>query len=259
MNKELKLYGSFRFANVFEDAMNMVAAGIINLDGIDTDTFSFDDIPKAMQYALDKNGVIMDDEHQRFLDELQQYLLNENILVHYDADPKSNPESYDQLVEYIDYYSQTTSAPVCASLMQGYFKYLKKDSKGANLLWNTEILKLKKFVNLDEKTAYGERYKDDLGNEIILSTVDLKVQFKKAARLGDVLTKKLWVKNLGGASILCGFQFEDENGKTCLEGEVTLVNVAFTEGRDNIKAEVFSEEMKQKIKESNKKSASEFE
>jgi len=80
-----------------------------------------------------------------------------------------------------------------------------------------------------------------------IPTVDLKVQFKKAARLGDVLTKKLWVKNLGGASILCGFQFEDENGKTCLEGEVTLVNVVFTEDRNNIKAEAFSEEMKKKI------------
>jgi hypothetical protein len=136
---------------------------------------------------LDKNGVIMDDEHQRFLDELQQYLLNENILVNYDADPKSNPESYDQLVEYIDYYSQTTSAPVCASLMQGYFKYVKKDSKGANLLWNTEILKLKKFVNLDEKTAYGERYKDDLGNEIILSMVDLKVLKLGAMKVAQVM------------------------------------------------------------------------
>jgi hypothetical protein len=136
---------------------------------------------------LDKNGVIMDDEHQRFLDELQQYLLNENILVNYDADPKSNPESYDQLVEYIDYYSQTTSAPVCASLMQGYFKYVKKDSKGANLLWNTEILKLKKFVNLDKKTAYGERYKDDLGNEIILSMVDLKVLKLGAMKVAQVM------------------------------------------------------------------------
>lgn len=129
----------------------------------------------AAAKELDKNGVIMDDEHQRFLDELQQYLLNENILVHYDADPKLNPDSYDQLVEYIDYYSQTTAAPVCASLMQGYFKFLKKDTKGANLLWNTEILKLKKYIDLDEKTPYGARYKDDLGNEIILSTVDLKV------------------------------------------------------------------------------------
>ena len=41
--------------------------------------------------------------------------------------------------------------------------------------------------------------------------------------------------------------FEDENGKTCLEGEVTLVNVAFAEDRNNIKAEPFKEEMKQKI------------
>jgi hypothetical protein len=141
----------------------------------------------AAAKELDKNGVIMDDEHQRFLDELQQYLLNENILVNYDADPKTNPESYDQLVEYIEYYSQTTSAPVCASLMQGYFKYLKKDSKGANLLWNTEILKLKKFVNLDEKTAYGERFKDELGNEIILSTVDLKVLKLGAMKVAQVM------------------------------------------------------------------------
>ena len=80
-----------------------------------------------------------------------------------------------------------------------------------------------------------------------IPTVDLKVQFKKAARLGEVLSKKLWVKNLGGASILCGFRFEDEQGKTCLEGEVTLVNVAFTEDRNQIKAEVFNGDMKEKI------------
>lgn len=81
-----------------------------------------------------------------------------------------------------------------------------------------------------------------------IPTVDLKVQFKKAARLGEVLTKKLWVIKLGGASVNCGFRFEDENGKTCLEGEVTLVNVAIAEDRNNIKAEAFIEEIKQKIK-----------
>ena len=80
-----------------------------------------------------------------------------------------------------------------------------------------------------------------------IPTVDLKVQFKKAARLGETLTKKLWVKNLGGASILCGFRFEDEQGKTCLEGEVTLVNVAFSEEKNAMKAAPFSEEMKAKI------------
>lgn len=80
-----------------------------------------------------------------------------------------------------------------------------------------------------------------------IPTVDLKVQFKKAARLGEILTKKLWVKHLGGASILCGFSFEDEKGTTCLEGEVTLVNVAFNKDRNDIKAIPFNEEMKIKI------------
>ena len=80
-----------------------------------------------------------------------------------------------------------------------------------------------------------------------IPTVDLKVQFKKAARLGEILTKSLWVQKLGGASVNCGFKFEDKNGKTCLEGEVTLVNVAIADGRNDIKAEPFSEEMKAKI------------
>lgn len=80
-----------------------------------------------------------------------------------------------------------------------------------------------------------------------IPTVDLKVQFKKAARLGETLTKKLWVKELKSSSVICGFRFEDENGNTCLEGEVTLVNVKISEDRNSIKAEVFTEEMKEKI------------
>ena len=80
-----------------------------------------------------------------------------------------------------------------------------------------------------------------------IPTVDLKVQFKKAARLGEILTKNLWVIRLGGSSINCGFEFLDEHGKTCLEGEVTLVNVEFVGGRDQIKSAPFNEEMKSKI------------
>ncbi|MBL7867269.1 MAG: acyl-CoA thioesterase [Flavobacterium lindanitolerans] len=80
-----------------------------------------------------------------------------------------------------------------------------------------------------------------------IPTVDLKVQFRKAARLGEILTKYLWVKNLGSASMVCGFRFEDHQGKTCLEGEVTLVNVAISTNRENIKSEPFTEDMKQKI------------
>ncbi len=80
-----------------------------------------------------------------------------------------------------------------------------------------------------------------------IPTVDLKVQFKNPARLGQVLMKKLWVINLGFASVLCGYEFIDETGKPILSGEVTLVNVAFNENRSDIKAEPFSEEMKVKI------------
>lgn len=80
-----------------------------------------------------------------------------------------------------------------------------------------------------------------------IPTVDLKVQFKKAARLGEILTKKLWVKELKSSSVVCGFRFEDESGNTCVEGEVTLVNVKIAEDRNSIKAEVFTEEMKEKI------------
>jgi 4-hydroxybenzoyl-CoA thioesterase len=80
-----------------------------------------------------------------------------------------------------------------------------------------------------------------------IPTVDLKVQFKKAARIGEILTKSLWVKNLGGASVVCGFKFEDGTGDTCLEGEVTLVNVAFVDGKSGIKAASFSLEARTKI------------
>ena len=80
-----------------------------------------------------------------------------------------------------------------------------------------------------------------------IPTVDLKIQFKNAARLGEILTKKFWVKELKSSSILCGFQFVNEAENTVLEGEVTLVNVAFNPDRNGIKAEPFTEEMKSKI------------
>ena len=81
-----------------------------------------------------------------------------------------------------------------------------------------------------------------------IPTVDLKVQFKNAARIGETLSKKLWVAELKSSSIVCGFQFTNQEDKTVLEGEVTLVNVKIQEDRQSIKAEPFNEEMKEKIK-----------
>ena len=81
-----------------------------------------------------------------------------------------------------------------------------------------------------------------------IPTVDLKVQFKNAARIGETLSKKLWDAELKSSSIVCGFQFTNQVDKTVLEGEVTLVNVKIQEDRQSIKAEPFNEEMKEKIK-----------
>ena len=81
-----------------------------------------------------------------------------------------------------------------------------------------------------------------------IPTVDLKVQFKNAARIGEVISKKLWVAELKSSSIVCGFQFTNQEDKTVLEGEVTLVNVKIQEDKQSIKAEPFNEEMKSKIK-----------
>ncbi len=81
-----------------------------------------------------------------------------------------------------------------------------------------------------------------------IPTVDLKVQFKNAARIGETLSKKMWVAELKSSSIVCGFQFTNQEDKTVLEGEVTLVNVKIQEDRQSIKAEPFNEEMKEKIK-----------
>lgn len=80
-----------------------------------------------------------------------------------------------------------------------------------------------------------------------IPTVDLKVQFKNAARIGEVLTKKLWVKELKSSSVVCGFHFVNQQEKTVLEGEVTLVNVAIAEDRKTIKSEAFNDKVKAKI------------
>jgi 4-hydroxybenzoyl-CoA thioesterase len=81
-----------------------------------------------------------------------------------------------------------------------------------------------------------------------IPTVELKVQFKNAARIGEILSKKLWVAEVKSSSIVCGFQFTNQEDKTVLEGEVTLVNVKIQEDRQSIKAEPFNEEIKEKIK-----------
>jgi len=141
-----------RFESAFEDAVASFAAA----------------------KELDKNGVIYDDEHQKYLSELETYLLTENIEVFVDEDSK-NSDAMDQLAEAVDFYSQVTLAPIASKFLEAYLKFNMKDTKGANLIFTTEIPKLKKYKKLDEETPYGEKFTDENGTEFIMSTVDLKV------------------------------------------------------------------------------------
>lgn len=80
-----------------------------------------------------------------------------------------------------------------------------------------------------------------------IPTVDLKVQFKRPARLGQIINKHLWVKELGSSSVLCGFRYAHENDDTILEGEVRLVNIALNEERTYMQSAPFSSEIKAKM------------
>jgi hypothetical protein len=59
--------------------------------------------------------------------------------------------------------------------LQASTRYLKKDTKGANALWTSEIPKLKKYKDLDVETTYGKKFEDENGTKIVLSTVDLQM------------------------------------------------------------------------------------
>ena len=94
---------------------------------------------------------------------------------------------------------------------------------------------------------FSKMHDDVNGESYGIPTVDLKVQFKTPGRIGDVLSKKLWVNQLKSSSLLCGFQFTNQDDKIVLEGEVTLVNVKIQKENNSIKSESFSDEMKSKI------------
>ena len=79
-----------------------------------------------------------------------------------------------------------------------------------------------------------------------IPTVDLQVQFRTAARLGDVLTKKLWVTELTEKSLTYAFEFTCKD-KTILKGTAVLVHVTLDKIKGGIKAGNWHEETRKHI------------
>lgn len=58
MQKELQLMGSFRFANVFAMALNLIASRRVDVHPVITHTFGFDELVPAFEAALEDEGAL---------------------------------------------------------------------------------------------------------------------------------------------------------------------------------------------------------
>jgi L-idonate 5-dehydrogenase len=58
MARETQLIGSFRYGNVFGEAIRLVAAGRVNLEPLISQVFPLAELPQAMLRASAKEGVM---------------------------------------------------------------------------------------------------------------------------------------------------------------------------------------------------------
>jgi len=78
-------------------------------------------------------------------------------------------------------------------------------------------------------------------------TVDLQAQFKKPARLGEVLTKKLWVATLKQSSVQLHISFENAQAETVLNAQVVLVYVQFDAHTHQAQSTPFTDALRAQI------------
>jgi L-idonate 5-dehydrogenase len=58
MAREIQLIGSFRYGNVFEEAIRLVAAGRVKLEPLISEVFPLSELPQAMQRSAAKDNVL---------------------------------------------------------------------------------------------------------------------------------------------------------------------------------------------------------
>jgi hypothetical protein len=136
---------------------------------------------------LDLNGVLFDDEHQRFIIELESYLFDDNIKEFSDFDPGT--DAYDNFSEYVDYYSEVSSIPFASTILQGYIMLKDGSSPAAIAAWKGEIATMKGFKITGKETTYGFKVKDAENLEAIFSTVDVQILKMGVMKAVDELIK----------------------------------------------------------------------
>ncbi|MFM1893899.1 MAG: hypothetical protein RIQ90_1065 [Bacteroidota bacterium] len=144
----------------------------------------FEDAISAFATAkeLDLNGIIQDDEHQVFLNELEKAIFSDHIEVQIavsenEFDPttlKISAEDMEDLMMHMDYYSQVSYFPLAVNLLQACIEQYKNNKKGAKALWDAAIPLLSKYKKLDEETPFGAKFIDENGKTLIASPEDMK-------------------------------------------------------------------------------------
>lgn len=143
----------------------------------------FEDAISAFASAkeLDLNGIIQDDEHQVFLNELEKAIFSDHIEVQIAEsenvfDPtklKISPEDMEDLMVHIEYYAQVSYFPIAVTLLQACIEQYKNNKKGAKAIWDVTIPQLSKYTRLED-TPFGSKFTDENGKTIIASPEDMK-------------------------------------------------------------------------------------
>ena len=109
---------------------------------------------------LDINGIFYTSIHKRWLNEFQNYWINEEIIGNLDeddgyyspysgSDKEKKQERNDASIEGCEVYASISKYPITSKLLEAALRYDAKDTKTANSIWNSAIPKLSELNEND--------------------------------------------------------------------------------------------------------------
>ena len=78
----------------------------------------------------------------------------------------------------------------------------------------------------DEEIGFSFK---DMHPDFGVPTVNIQADFRKSATIGDILTKSLYVTEIGNKSVTYRYEFWNQNNEIVLEGTGTLVSISKTD------------------------------
>lgn len=132
-------------------------------DPLITDPYNEAITAASAAVEMDQNGIFNMTIHKIWLNNFQMEILDNGIILNLESqdgyptffiskDPEKNKQNNEEMKETIENYKTITKNIISCRLLEAAIKYHKKDIKGANSIYLTEIPKLLKLENVDEFT-----------------------------------------------------------------------------------------------------------